>query len=275
MESDINTITLNIADADYVEREGSTLSNSNVTSDYTYRTFANNIEVVDIGVYPAKNDKVFLGWAETVDGEVISSISLSESDTHNALRGITSKTLYPIYKDGTVPSTSYSYSNGEFIIKAGKITTTVKEFVIPDYYVDSNNSGKVTSMEDPSTNTAGLLYGNSTIIDMYVGRYVKNFARSTCHNCTILKNVYLPNGLESIGNNNYQATEASGQPVWEGELGEGEARSTVLQNYLEGSNVQLVDEMVNLIVAQRAYEINSKIVQAADDMLSQANNLKR
>ena len=44
---------------------------------------------------------------------------------------------------------------------------------------------------------------------------------------------------------------------------------------LEGSNVQLVDEMVNLIVAQRAYEINSKIVQAADDMLSQANNLKR
>ena len=54
-----------------------------------------------------------------------------------------------------------------------------------------------------------------------------------------------------------------------------ENRSSVLQNYLEGSNVDLVDEMVNLIVAQRAYEINSKIVQASDDMLSQANNLKR
>ena len=48
-----------------------------------------------------------------------------------------------------------------------------------------------------------------------------------------------------------------------------------MQNYLEGSNVDLVDEMVNLIVAQRAYEINSKIVQASDDMLSQANNIRR
>lgn len=84
-----------------------------------------------------------------------------------------------------------------------------------------------------------------------------------------------PIGLESIGNNNYVSTDASGQPVWESELDEGEKKSTVLQGYLEGSNVQLVDEMVNLIVAQRAYEVNSKIIQASDDMLSQANNLKR
>lgn len=80
-----------------------------------------------------------------------------------------------------------------------------------------------------------------------------------------------PTGLENIGNNNYVSTAASGQPVWETD----ENRSTVMQNYLEGSNVDLVDEMVNLIVAQRAYEVNSKIVQASDDMLSQANNLKR
>ena len=80
-----------------------------------------------------------------------------------------------------------------------------------------------------------------------------------------------PAGLESLGSNNYGVTEASGNPVWE----TNENRSTVMQNYLEGSNVNLVDEMVNLIVAQRAYEINSKIVQASDDMLSQANNLKR
>ena len=47
------------------------------------------------------------------------------------------------------------------------------------------------------------------------------------------------------------------------------------QSYLEASNVAVVDEMVNLIVAQRAYEINSKAIQASDDMLQQANNLKR
>ena len=47
------------------------------------------------------------------------------------------------------------------------------------------------------------------------------------------------------------------------------------QNYLEASNVQVADEMVNLIIAQRAYELNSKAIQASDDMLQQANNLKR
>ncbi|MBP3284612.1 MAG: flagellar basal-body rod protein FlgG [Clostridia bacterium] len=84
-----------------------------------------------------------------------------------------------------------------------------------------------------------------------------------------------PAGLLSIGSNNYQVTANSGQPVWENALDDGEERSTIMQNYLEGSNVELVEEMVNLIVAQRAYEINSKTVQAADDMLQQANNLKR
>lgn len=84
-----------------------------------------------------------------------------------------------------------------------------------------------------------------------------------------------PAGLLSVGSNNYEATANSGQPVWENTLDDGEKRSSIMQNYLEGSNVELVEEMVNLIVAQRAYEINSKTVQAADDMLQQANNLKR
>ena len=81
-------------------------------------------------------------------------------------------------------------------------------------------------------------------------------------------------GLLNLGSNNYAETENSGAAVWENAMEEGE-RSTVMQYYLEGSNVQLVDEMVNLIVAQRAYEINSKAINAADEMLQQANNLRR
>lgn len=81
-------------------------------------------------------------------------------------------------------------------------------------------------------------------------------------------------GLLSLGSNNYAATENSGAAVWENATEDIE-RSTVMQYYLEGSNVQLVDEMVNLIVAQRAYEINSKAINAADEMLQQANNLRR
>ncbi len=84
-----------------------------------------------------------------------------------------------------------------------------------------------------------------------------------------------PAGLFNLGSNNYSATDNSGAPVWENALEEGVERSTVMQYYLEGSNVQLVDEMVNLIVAQRAYEINSKAINAADEMLQQANNLRR
>ena len=52
-------------------------------------------------------------------------------------------------------------------------------------------------------------------------------------------------------------------------------KSKIRQGYVEASNVQVVDEMVNMIVAQRAYEMNSKAIQAADEMLGQANQLKR
>ena len=84
-----------------------------------------------------------------------------------------------------------------------------------------------------------------------------------------------PGGLLSLGSNNYTTTDNSGAPVWENALEEGVERSMIMQHYLEGSNVQLVDEMVNLIVAQRAYEVNSKAINAADEMLQQANNLRR
>ena len=52
-------------------------------------------------------------------------------------------------------------------------------------------------------------------------------------------------------------------------------RSRIIQGYLEGSNVQVANEMVNLIVAQRAYEMNSKSITTSDSMLEVANNLKR
>ena len=82
-----------------------------------------------------------------------------------------------------------------------------------------------------------------------------------------------PGGLESVGHNLYKETLASGAPQLgnPGQNGFGE----LSQGTLEMSNVSVVDEMVNLIMAQRAYEVNSKAVQAADEMLQQGNNLKR
>ncbi len=83
-----------------------------------------------------------------------------------------------------------------------------------------------------------------------------------------------PAGLERLDDSLYAESAASGQPINEFTSTNVE-RSKVLQNYLEGSNVQVVDEMVNMIVAQRAYEMNSKAITASDEMLQQANNLKR
>ncbi len=82
-----------------------------------------------------------------------------------------------------------------------------------------------------------------------------------------------PAGLSHLGSSIFQATNASGNPLTgnPGENGFG----GLGQGMLEMSNVNMVDEMVSLIAAQRAYEMNSKSVQAADEMLQNANGLKR
>ena len=82
-----------------------------------------------------------------------------------------------------------------------------------------------------------------------------------------------PAGLHNEGKNLLIETQASGTPVV-GTPGE-EGFGTVLQGFMEMSNVQVVEEMVDLIVAQRAYEVNSKTISTADDMLRTASNLKR
>jgi flagellar basal-body rod protein FlgG len=83
-----------------------------------------------------------------------------------------------------------------------------------------------------------------------------------------------PAGLNSLGQNLYQPTDASGTATV-GNPGGQEGLGTLLQGYTEQSNVSIVQEFINLIVAQRAYEANSKVVKAADDMYQQVNNLKQ
>lgn len=82
-----------------------------------------------------------------------------------------------------------------------------------------------------------------------------------------------PAGLNPVGGNLYVASDKSGEPV-SGTPGQN-GMGMLAQGFLESSNVKLVEEMVNLIVAQRAYEVNSKVVQASDEMLAMSNNLRR
>jgi flagellar basal-body rod protein FlgG len=82
-----------------------------------------------------------------------------------------------------------------------------------------------------------------------------------------------PSGLTSMGRNLYDKTDASGDPVV-GNPGV-DGRGTVSQYFLENSNVNVIDEMIKMITGQRAYEVDSKAVQTADNMLGIINNLKR
>jgi len=88
-----------------------------------------------------------------------------------------------------------------------------------------------------------------------------------------ITNFVNPAGLKAMGGNLYQVTSASGQPT-EGAPGT-QGFATVSSGTLEASNVDTVEEIVRMIIVQRAYDSNSKVIQAADEMLSTTNNIKR
>ena len=83
-----------------------------------------------------------------------------------------------------------------------------------------------------------------------------------------------PGGLNSLGGNLFQPTTASGNPITDNPGGN-TGMGTLEQGYLEGSNVDVVTEFVQMILAQRAYEADSKVIHTADDMYSQVNGLIR
>jgi flagellar basal-body rod protein FlgG len=83
-----------------------------------------------------------------------------------------------------------------------------------------------------------------------------------------------PGGLNSTGSNLLLQTTASGDPVV-GAPGGSEGLGSIIQGMLEQSNVSVVDEFVNMIVAQRSYEASSRVVNAADQMMQTINNLGR
>jgi flagellar basal-body rod protein FlgG len=82
-----------------------------------------------------------------------------------------------------------------------------------------------------------------------------------------------PAGLSALGGNLFAATASSGDPLY-GKPGE-EGLGTLAQGFLESSNVKLVEELIGLVLAQRAFEVNARAVQASDELLGLVNNLRR
>lgn len=152
--------------------------------------------------------------------------------------------------DGT---RAYSRDGSFKIDRTGQVLTAEGLQVVPNITIPQG-------ILHPNVSQEGLVTGNLNGQQVTLGQIQ-------------LTRFVNPAGLNSMGHNLFQATAASGDPI-EGNPGV-EGLGNVLQGYLESSNVRIVDEMVNLIVAQRAYEANSKAITTSDEMLAMANTLKR
>lgn len=154
--------------------------------------------------------------------------------------------------DGT---TTYSRSGSFKRDGQGRVVTSDGYPLMPEMVIP-NNTTKISIGTDGTVSVQQSGQSSATTVG--------NIQLATFQN---------PSGLSSLGRNLYQVTDASGDATT-GTAGQN-GIGTISQGFLEMSNVNVMEEMVNMIVGQRAYEINSKAVQAADEMLQQANNMKR
>jgi len=149
--------------------------------------------------------------------------------------------------------TAYSRSGAFKKDSTGRLVTSDGYPLDPEIVIPSNTS--LISIGEDGTVTA-YLDSDTT------GTQVGNIELTTFSN---------PTGLKSMGRNLFRETTASGSPVTgvPGETGMG----TIAQEFLEGSNVSIMEEMVNMIAGQRAYEVNSKAIKTSDEMIQMTNNL--
>ncbi len=172
---------------------------------------------------------------------------------------------------------------GFFAIQKGEQETYTRDGSFRIALTDETSYALVTADGDPvlSTEDESIIIGTDVPIDKVIfgkdgSLYYMDPDTKMRVDIAKIKIVQFSNteGLEAIGSNLFVQTPASGEALLEGEA-EGLKLSNVVSGYLEGSNVQVAEEMVKLIVAQRAYELNSTAIKAVDTMMQQANELKR
>lgn len=198
-------------------------------------------EVIQVGngVKPSSTQKIF------IQGDLVPTNNLLDL----AIQG---DGFFQIRKpDGTFVYTR----DGSFKVNAeGVIVTSSGYSLDPEIRIDENSVGFSVSrdgvIELQQRDGTNIPIGNIQLV-----RFLN------------------PAGLMSLGDNLYAETEASGVPIFgaPGADGFGE----IHQGFLESSNVDVVEEMISMITAQRAYEINSKTVKTVEEMMTMANNLKR
>ncbi len=245
----------------YVEIISNNLANVNTTGfkkvrpefqDLLYETLRPAGNVSRSGVEPLNEVQIGSGTELNSTTKIFRQGDLAA--TNNPLDlGINGEGFFVIRK----PDNSFAYTrDGSFQLnKNGQIVTSQgysldPGFTIPDdaLEVQISRDGVVSVLQQNAVD-------HQTLGQIELARFIN------------------PAGLKSMGDNLYSESPASGKAFFEqpGSNNTGE----LIQAHLESSNVDIVEEMVNMITAQRAYELNSKSVKTADDILSTAVNLKR
>lgn len=191
------------------------------------------------GVQPSSTQKIFK------QGDIVETRSQMDM-------AIAGEGFFQIQK----PDGTYVYTrDGALKVNAeGKLITSSGYKIDPEVALDENTLGIIVSRD-----------GHIEVEEMNGEKYTVGQLE--------LVRFMNPAGLKALGDNLYAETEASGRPILgtAGSDGFGE----VVQGFLESSNVDIVEEMIAMITAQRAYEMNSKTVKTVEEMMSMANNLKR
>lgn len=242
----LDTIANNLAN---VNTAGFKKSRAQFEDIYYQEIRAMGTETADGGMVPS-GIQVGLGVRPTSVQKIFTQGSLSE--TGNELDwAIEGNGFFQIIRDGE----EYYTRSGAFTLDAnGFIVTQNGDRLQPEFAVPQ---GTVII----SVNANGILTAKDA------QQQILSTAQVTLHNFVN------PGGLRSVGSNLFRETEASG-PAMEANPGS-EGAGTIMPRYMEVSNVDVTEELVNLIITQRAFEVNSKSVQTADKLLEVANTLVR
>jgi len=190
--------------------------------------------------------------------------------------GVQSSSTQKIFKQGDVVATNNQLDvaiQGDGLFQVRKADGTI--VYTRDGSFKVNSEGKIVTsggyVLEPEITLPDSVQSVSISRDGVVD-VLENDGRTTNLGSIELAKFMNPSGLLALGDNLYSETESSGTPILgtAGSKGFGE----INQGFLESSNVDIVEEMVAMITAQRAYEINSKTVKTVEDMMSMANNLK-
>lgn len=204
-------------------------------------------------------------------GMGVRNASINSIFTQGSLNASTSSTAFAISGDGFfqvqgLDGGTYYTRNGNFVLSQGVGGLTL---ATTDGLPVLDSTGK------------SIVFGNNIVASKLTVTEDGTFCYPDANNnpqslgITIgLAQFNNPGGLEKTDSSLYIETAASGIAMNEA-TNANLKKSTITQGYLEASNVQVVDEMVNLIAAQRAYELNSKAITASDEMMQQANQLRR